>query len=44
MKITVTGNATEEKLREVVRRATQRSAVFDMVTHGVPVDVDVETP
>jgi len=44
MKITVTGDAPEEKLREVVRRATQRSAVFDMVTHGVPVHVDVETP
>jgi uncharacterized OsmC-like protein len=44
MTITVTGNAPAEKLREVVRRATQRSAVFDMVTHGVPVNVDVETP
>ena len=44
MTITVTGNAPAEKLREVVRRATQRSAVFDMVTHGVPVHLDVETP
>ena len=44
MTITVTGDAPAEKLREVVRRATQRSAVFDMVTHGVPVHVDVETP
>jgi uncharacterized OsmC-like protein len=35
----VAGNATEEKLREVVERAQQRSAVFDMVTNGVPVDV-----
>jgi uncharacterized OsmC-like protein len=37
----VAGNAPEEKLREVVERAQQRSAVFDMVTHGVPVTVDM---
>ena len=36
----VAGNAPEEKLREVVERAKQRSAVFDMVTNGVPVSVD----
>jgi uncharacterized OsmC-like protein len=40
----VKGDAPEEKLREVVARAQQRSAVFDMVTHGVPVAVEVETP
>jgi len=34
------GDAPEEKLREVVARAQQRSAVFDMVTHGVPVTVE----
>jgi uncharacterized OsmC-like protein len=38
---TVQGDAPEEKLREVVARAQQRSAVFDMVTNGVPVTVDV---
>jgi uncharacterized OsmC-like protein len=37
----VTGNAPEAKLREVVERARQRSAVYDMVTNGVPVAVDV---
>jgi uncharacterized OsmC-like protein len=37
----VTGNAPEEKLREVVERAKKRSAVYDMVTNGVPVAVDV---
>src|ERR1051325_859643 len=37
----VEGDAPEEKLREVVARAKQRSAVFDMVTSGVPVTVDV---
>jgi uncharacterized OsmC-like protein len=39
----VTGNAPEEKLREIVERAKARSAVYDMVTHGVPVAVDVST-
>ena len=35
----VTGNAPQEKLREVVERAQKRSAVYDMVTNGVPVAV-----
>ena len=39
----VTGEAPEEKLREVVERAKARSAVYDMVTHGVPVAVEVST-
>jgi uncharacterized OsmC-like protein len=39
----VTGNAPAEKLREVVERAKQRSAVYDMVTNGVPVAVEVAT-
>jgi arsenite methyltransferase len=39
----VTGNAPEDKLREVVERAQKRSAVYDMVTNGVPVAVDVTT-
>jgi uncharacterized OsmC-like protein len=39
----VKGDAPEEKLREVVERGRQRSAVFDMVTNGVPVDVEVAT-
>ena len=40
----VAGNAPEEKLREVVARAQARSAVFDMVSNGVPVEIDVTTP
>jgi uncharacterized OsmC-like protein len=39
----VEGDAPEEKLREIVARAQRRSAVFDMVTNGVPVTVDVAT-
>ncbi len=37
----VKGDAPEEKLREVVARAQRRSAVFDNVTNGVPVEVEV---
>ena len=39
----VAGNAPEEKLREVVERARQRSAVYDMVANGVPVSMAVAT-
>jgi len=39
----VTGKAPEDKLREVVERAQKRSAVYDMVTNGVPVAVEVTT-
>jgi len=39
----ITGNAPEEKLREVVERAQKRSAVYDMVTNGVPVAVEMTT-
>ena len=31
-----------EKLRKVVEQSRRRSAVFDVVTHGVPVSVDVD--
>jgi uncharacterized OsmC-like protein len=40
VRFTISGDAPEEKLREVVERAKARSAVFDMVSHGVPVDVE----
>jgi uncharacterized OsmC-like protein len=39
----VTGDAPKEKLREVVERARKRSAVYDMVTNGVPVALEVAT-
>ena len=37
----VEGDATPEKLQELVQRAQRRSAVFDMVSHGVPVTVEM---
>ena len=39
----VTGNAPEEKLREVVERGRKRSAVYDLVANGVPVDMELTT-
>jgi len=35
----VQGDAPAEKIQQLVQRAQQRSAVFDMVSHGVPVSV-----
>jgi uncharacterized OsmC-like protein len=41
MNVTVSGDAPREKLEQVVQRGRQRSAVYDMVTNGVPVELDV---
>ena len=43
MSIRIAGDAPAEKLREVVQRGTDRSVVFDSITKGVPVFVDVDT-
>ena len=39
----VEGDASAEKLRELVERAKARSAVYDIVTNGVPVHVGAIT-
>ena len=36
----ISGDAPHEKLQEIVQRAQARSAVFDMVSNGVPVHVE----
>jgi uncharacterized OsmC-like protein len=38
---TIKGDAAPEKLREIVEQSRRRSAVFDVVTRGVPVAIDV---
>ena len=43
MTIRIAGDAPEEKLRQVVTRGTDRSVVFDSITAGVPVTVQVVT-
>jgi uncharacterized OsmC-like protein len=40
----IQGEGPPEKLREIAARASRRSAVYDMVTNGVPVAIEVETP
>ena len=41
--VTVTGDAPPEKLRQIVEQSRARSAVFDVLTNGVPVDVSINT-
>ena len=43
MTIRIAGDAPEEKLRQVVARGTDRSVVFDSITVGVPITVQVVT-
>lgn len=38
----VTGDAPAEKLREIVEQSRRRSAVYDVLTRGVPVRIDVD--
>lgn len=40
---TISGDASDEDLRAVVEQSQARSAVMDIVTNGVPVEIDVET-
>jgi uncharacterized OsmC-like protein len=38
----VKGDAPAEKLRAIVEQSRRRSAVFDVLTNGVPVSIDVD--
>ena len=44
VRFTVKGDAPAEKLRELVEQSRARSAVFDVITNGVPVTIEVDTP
>jgi uncharacterized OsmC-like protein len=39
--ISIQGNAPEEKLRQIVEQSKNRSAVFDIITNQVPVEITV---
>jgi uncharacterized OsmC-like protein len=41
---TIKGDAPEEKLREIMARAQTRSAVFDTIHNGTPIEIEVVTP
>jgi uncharacterized OsmC-like protein len=38
----ITGDAPAEKLREILDQATARSAVYDVLTNGIPVEITAE--
>jgi uncharacterized OsmC-like protein len=40
----IDGDASAEKLEQIVMQSKARSAVYDMLTNGVPVSIVVETP
>ena len=42
VKFTVKGDAPAEKLRALVAQSQARSAVYDVITHGVPVTIEVD--
>jgi uncharacterized OsmC-like protein len=44
VKFTVKGDAPAHKLRELVDQSRARSAVYDVITNGVPVTIEVDTP
>lgn len=42
--ISIDGDAPAEKLEQIAMQAKARSAVFDIITNGVPVSIGVQTP
>jgi uncharacterized OsmC-like protein len=40
----IDGDATPEQLEQIVMQSKARSAVFDIITNGVPVSIGVRTP
>jgi uncharacterized OsmC-like protein len=39
----ITGDASPEKLREIVEQAKARSAVYDVLTNGIPVEITIDS-
>jgi uncharacterized OsmC-like protein len=44
VKFTIKGDAPAPRLRELVDQSRARSAVYDVITSGVPVTIEVDTP
>ena len=42
VRFTVKGDAPREVLETLVEQSRARSAVFDVITHGVPVNIEVD--
>jgi uncharacterized OsmC-like protein len=43
VRFTVKGDAPADKLRALVEQSRDRSAVFDVITNGVPVTIEIDT-
>jgi uncharacterized OsmC-like protein len=43
VRFTVKGDAPADVLRSIVEQSRCRSAVYDVITNGVPVTIDVDT-
>jgi uncharacterized OsmC-like protein len=43
VRFTIKGDAPADKLRELVEQSRARSAVYDVITNGVPVTIEVDT-
>jgi uncharacterized OsmC-like protein len=44
VRFTIKSDAPAHKLRELVEQSRARSAVYDIITNGVPVTIEVDTP
>jgi uncharacterized OsmC-like protein len=44
VRFTIKGDAPAEKLRDLVDQSRARSAVYDVITNGAPVAIEVDTP
>jgi len=42
VRFSIKGDAPDDVLRQIVEQSRRRSAVYDVMTNGVPVDVEVE--
>ena len=43
MSIRISAEAPADKVREVVKRGTDRSVIFDSISASVPISVDITT-
>jgi uncharacterized OsmC-like protein len=43
VRFTIKGDAPADKLRELLEQSRARSAVYDVITNGVPVTIEVDT-
>ena len=44
VRFTIKGDAPAAKLRELAEQSRARSSVYDVITNGVPVSIEVDTP